>query len=201
MRELKKRALCLLMLTLGLGIAGCMSPPTIQPAGAWKLPPRESADSAMIIGRIGPKAPGNEQILRYVTVQRWGKMYPVPGHTPKGEEHFIMDNNYFVVPNLKPEKYFFAGINVNGDYNAMPSRTEDLINLKAGQVKFLGSFDYKEGSLNTLLTIAQLPKSASLTPAAGPSEVEMLRWLLRAGTGSGWEPTIKQRLRELGAKP
>ena len=46
-----------------------------------------------------------------------------------------------------------------------------------------------------------IPGSYGLKQAAKPSELEMLQWLARVGNGSGWEPTVRQRIKELGGKP
>ena len=181
-----------------LMLGGCGGTP-IFPSETWTLPAKEKPETAMLIGRLG--LPDNKHLnLHWVTVQEWGKVYFYSGQVPKGEPNFVMDNNYYVVPNLKPGKYYFAGFAARGGYNLFPANKEDFIDLKAGQVRFLGSFDYTEGSSNTLLEVLRVPGSFSLKAAKQPSELEMLRWLLRVGNGSGWEPAVKQRIKELGGK-
>ncbi len=187
-------------LVAALVLGGCGGP-AIIPAESWTLTPKEGPDTAMFIGRIGRYGNDKQLILNYVAFQEWGKVYFYSGTSPKGEKNFVMDNNYFVVPNLKPGKYWFAGFHAAGDYNSLPADKKDFIDIKPGQVKFVGSFDYVEGSSNTLRTIVGMPGTFSLKPAAKPSEIEMLRWLLRVGKGSGWEPAVRQRMRELGGKP
>lgn len=181
-----------------LALAGCGGTPII-PAETWALPAKEKPEMAMLIGRLG--LPDNKHLnLHWVTVQDPGKIYMYSGTVPKGETNFVMDNNYFVVPNLKPGKYHFAGFAARGGYNSFGRNKEDFIELKAGEIRFVGSFDYSEGASNALLEIIRVSGSFSLKRAAQPSEVEMLRWLLRVGNGSGWEPAVKQRIKELGGK-
>ncbi len=197
---LPSRRLRGLGLVAALVLGGCGGP-TIIPAESWTLPAKEGPDTAMFIGRIGRYGNDKQLILNYVAFQQWGKVYFYSGTLPKGEKNFVMDNNYFVVPNVKPGKYGFAGFHAAGDYNRLPADKKDLFDVKPGQVKFVGSFDYVDGSSNTLRTIVGMPGTFSLKPAAKPSEIEMLRWLLRVGNGSGWEPAVRQRMRELGGKP
>lgn len=188
-----------------LVLAGCSTPAII--AEKWKLPKRTSADSAMIIGRIelpnnkteNPK--GYQLYLNRVVVQSKGRVYFGSGNMPNGEEHFIMDDtNYFVVPNLKPGKYNITGFVTGNIYNSLSFKDEDAIDVKPGQIIFVGSFDYLEGKQSTLGKLAGLPGSYSLRQAKHPSELEMLQWLNRVSAGSGWEATIKRRIRELGGK-
>lgn len=184
----------LLLLTILLSSCGSV---TIMPAESWKLPAKESAESAMIVGRIGLE--GNKPLaMNAVTFQRWGKGYFHGGTVPRGEEEFLMDNSYFVIPNIKPGQYWFGGFYANGSYNRLPADKKDFFDMKPGEIKFVGSFDYVEGNLSSLRTAFGVPGSFSLVSAQKPTELEMMRWLLRAGNGSGWEPAIKQRIKVLG---
>lgn len=194
-----KRGAWVVCLTAALTVVGCGGSRAI-PAESWTLPAKKSPETAMFVGRIGRYGNDKQLILNFVTFQQWGKVYFYGGHAPKGEKNFVMDNNYFVVPNVKPGKYWFAGFHATGSYNSLPANKSDLIDIRPGQVKFVGSFDYIDGKSNTLREIVGIPGTFSLKSAAKPSELEMLRWLLRAGNGSGWEPAIKQRIRELGGK-
>jgi len=194
-----KRTTWVMCLITAVAVAGCAGPRPV-PAESWTLPAKESPETAMFVGRIGRYGNDKQLILNYVNFQLWGKVYFYGGYAPKGEKNFVMDNNYFVVPNVKPGKYWFAGFHATGYYNGLPAKKDDFIDIKPGQVKFAGSFDYVDGTSNTLRTIVGIPGTFSLKPAAKPSEIEMLRWLLRVGNGSGWEPAIKQRIRELGGQ-
>ncbi len=188
-----------------LFLAGCSTPAII--AEQWKLPKRTSADSAMIIGRIeipDNKAENPEGLHLYlnrVVVQSWGRVYFGAGNMPNGEGHYIMDDtNYFVVPDLKPGKYRITGFVTGDTYNSLPSAEKDEIEVKPGQIVFVGSFDYIEGKQSTFSKLAGLPGSYSLRQSKHPTELEMLQWLNRVSAGSGWEGTIKRRIRELGGK-
>ena len=80
-------------------LTGCSS--TKPPAESWTLPRKESADSAMLIGRIdypvGKKdaADDNTVYLSEVNFMRRDKVY-----FGNGEPNIELDNNYFVVPNI-----------------------------------------------------------------------------------------------------
>lgn len=151
----------------------------------------------MIVGRIGLE--GNQPLaMNCVTVQQWGKVYFQAGNVPRGEEEFLIDNSYFVIPNIKPGQYWFAGFYADGSYNQLPANEKDFINLKPGEIRFVGSFDYVPGDLSGLRKAFGVPGSFGLKRAQKPTELEMMRWLLRAGKGSGWEPAIKQRIAALG---
>src|SRR5512139_248565 len=84
--------------------AGCAS--TKPQAESWALPKKESADSAMLIGRIDypnnkTENPENNKVyLSEVNFMKKDKVY-----FGNGEPNIELDNNYFVVPNLKPGKY------------------------------------------------------------------------------------------------
>ena len=191
-----RKAISSTILLLSVLLSGC-SGVSVMPAETWKLPAKESAENAMIVGRIGLE--GNKPLAtNAVTFQQWGKGYFHSGNVPRGEEEFLMDNSYFVIPNIKPGQYWFAGFYANDMYNRMPADEKDFIDIKPGEIKFVGSFDYVAGNLSGLRTAFGIPGSFSLKHAQKPTEAEMLRWLLRAGKGSGWEPAIKRRINALG---
>jgi hypothetical protein len=109
-----------------------------------------------------------------------------------------------VVPNLKPGTYriasFYAGM-----YHAM--RKADIkVDVRPGQIKFVGSFDYVQYEPGTMRQIANVVSNYKqyefgLKKASHPTELEMFQWLNRVSAGSGWEPAIQKRIRELGGKP
>src|ERR1700693_5561300 len=97
-----KRFAILTMYVAALSIfAGCGS--TRPKAESWVLPKKESADSAMIIGHIDypdnkKENPENNKVylseVNFMTKDK--KVY-----FGNGEPNIELDNNYFVVPNLK----------------------------------------------------------------------------------------------------
>lgn len=186
----RKPSLLATILLVAIAFAGCSGMGT-NSAKSWKLPVKENAESAMIVGRIG--LAGNKPMaMRVVTYQLWGKSYSHSGSVPRGEEEFIMDNGYFVIPNIKPGRYWFSGFYAYGFYNSvntMPTE-KNIINVKPGEIRFVGSFDYNnDGS------------SFSLIQAERPSELEIMQWLSRAGNGTGWESAIRQHIKTIsGAK-
>ena len=193
------KTLWVTMVMAALTLSGCGGP-RLYPAEQWTLPAKTAPETAMFIGRIG-LPDGKLLTLRDVTLQRWGKVYFHAGTVPRGEKNFVMQNNYFVVPNVQPGKYWFAGFYAAGAYNGLPAKKSEFIDIKAGEVKYVGSWDYYDGKLSTLRMSLGIPGSYGLKPAAKPSELEMLQWLARVDNGSGWEPAIRQRTKELGGKP
>lgn len=200
-----KRAAWLTCVVAAMALTGCSS---ALIAEQWKLPKKENAESAMIIGRI--ELPDNKAenpdayhlYLNSVVVQSRGRVYFHGGYMPSGEDNFVMnDTNYFVVPNIKPGKYYLAGFVTGDTYNSLPHKDEDAIEIKPGQIRFVGSLDYLEQKQGTFSKLVGLSGSYSLRPAKHPTELEMLQWLKRVGAGSGWESTIKRRIHELGGNP
>ena len=128
-----------------LAISGCA--PQIYPAEQWTLPAKTSPETAMFVGRIG-LPDGKRLNLLDVNLQHWGKVYFHAGTVPRGEKNYVMDNNYFVVPNVMPGKYWFAGFYAAGAYNGLPAQKSAFIDIKPGEVVYLGSWDYYSGKLS-----------------------------------------------------
>lgn len=172
-------------------------------ADSWKLPPKKDPESAMIFGRIEMPDNKNENpggktlLLNDVNFNRKGRVYAYMGNVPRGEKNFVMTNRYFVVPNIKPGLYNFAGFTTGNVYNSLKA---NFFEVKPGQLYFVGSYDYLDGTLSGMRMAFGLPGSYSLRASKSPSELEMLQWLSRASDGSGWEAAINQRIRELGGK-
>ena len=179
-------------------LTGCGS--TKPPAESWSLPKRESVDSAMLIGRIDypvkkkEAADENTVYLSEVNFMRKDKVY-----FGNGEPNIELDNNYFVVPNIKPGKYWMMSFRTGKLFNQLPLYEEKyLVDVKPGQIIYVGSYDlliYDSSFLGAHSYKFNIKKTER------PTELEMFQWLNRIGTGSGWEPTIKKRLRELGGRP
>lgn len=179
-------------------LTGCVSNPNSE---TWKLPKKDSPESAMIIGRIdmpsnkADNPDGKKLYLQAVNFMRYGEVYYFDGG---GEKNHILHNNYFVVPNIKPGKYYFKGFLTAKGYNTLtdPSsvKKEDTFDVKPGEIKYVGSFDYIENKRS----FSEKVKNAGtyqLRRAPHPTEHEMLQWLNRIGAGSGWESSIKTKLR------
>lgn len=165
------------------------------------IPKKENADSAMIIGFFDypnnkKENPENNKIyLSEVSFMKKDKAV----YFGNGEPNIALDNNYFVVPNLKPGKYYLVGIHAGKLSNQLPPFDERFaIDVKPGQIKFFGSYDYLEYQKTFLLAHAY---SFNIRKTERPSELEMFQWLNRAGAGTGWEPAINKRIRELGGQP
>lgn len=179
--------------------AGCGS--TKPKAESWVLPKKESAESAMIIGHIDypnnkKENPDNSSVyLSEVNFMTKDKTV----YFGNGERNVELDNNYFVVPNLKPGKYYLVSFRTGKLFNQLPLYDEKyLIELKPGQIKFFGSYDFLEYDSSFLWAHSY---KFDLRKTTKPSELEMFQWLKQVGAGSGWEPAIKKRIRELGGQP
>lgn len=178
-------------------LTGCGS--TKPPAESWMLPKKESTDSAMLIGRIDypvkkkDSTDTNTVYLSEVNFMRKDKVY-----FGNGEPNFELDNNYFVVPNIKPGKYWMNSFRTGKLFNQLPLYDDKyLVDVKAGQIIFVGSYDlfvYDSSFLGAHSYKFNIKKSDR------PTELEMFQWLNRIGMGSGWEPTIRKRIRELGGR-
>jgi len=192
---------------LGLGLivaailAGCA---TLPDAEKWSLPKKESAESGMIIGRIDrpnnkKENPTGEKLDLY-SVDYWN----LDQHSyfaSSGENNFVMDNRYFIIPNLKPGKYYLHGFLIlSKPYhvaNYAESLTDkDIIEVRAGEIKFAGSFDYFENDRSFIEKVKNTG-TFGLRKAKHPAELGMFQWLSRVDAGSGWEAAIRKRLREL----
>lgn len=190
-------ALCLSLVIVST-LTACASNPNSE---TWKLPKKERPDSAMIIGRIdlprnkSENPNGNTLPLRAVNFMMKDKGYYWDG---SGEKNFIMDNNYFVVTNIKPGKYFFRAFATPTSMNSVSESSspdeKDMFEVKPGEIKFIGSFDYVENS-RSFMDKVKNTGSYQLRKATHPTEQEMLKWLMRISAGSGWESSIQQKLR------
>jgi hypothetical protein len=199
-----KTAPLVLFLSMALVLSGCGT--TRYAAESWKLPERKNPQSAIIFGRI--EMPSNKQenpdglVLRLndVNFQRPGHVYFHAGNIPRGEDNYVMTNKYFVIPDIPPGKYYFAGFTTGNVYNSLPYDKDKLIDVKPGQLLFIGSYDYLDGPRSGLREAFGIPGSYSLRPTKSPTELEMLQWLSRAAVGSGWEAAINKRIHALGGK-
>lgn len=195
-----KKFAVLAMYAIALSIfAGCGS--TKPKAESWVLPKKESTDSAMLIGHIDypnnkkENPESNKVYLSEVNFMTKDKKV----YFGNGEPNIELDNNYFVVPNLKPGKYYLVSFRTGKLFNQLPVFDDKyLIEVKPGQIKFVGSFDFLEYDSSFLWAHSY---KFSIRKAEKPSELEMFQWLNRVGAGSGWEPAIKKRIRELGGQP
>ncbi len=112
-----------------------------------------------------------------------------------GEPSITLNNNYFVVPNLQPGKYYFVGFKAGKNYYKLP-RFDDkyMVEVKPGQIVYYGSIDYIDGREPGWFREG----TYSLRKVAKPSEREMLQWFYQYSDGTGWDLIIKKRLQALG---
>lgn len=175
---------------------------------SWSLPKKESAESGMIVGRIdlpNNKKENPEDKFLNLKVVEFRNTAKNVHFGNAGEDHYIMSNNYFVVPNLKPGTYQLFSFRAGDEYHSLFGVEGYTFEVKPGQIKFIGSFDYLAEEPGTLKKIAMALNANptlhfALRPSRSPSELEALQWLNRVGVGSGWEPSIMKRIKELGGQ-
>lgn len=111
-----------------------------------------------------------------------------------------MANNYFVVPNLMPGTYRLISFRAGNLYHGLQDQDGFTYEVKAGQIKFIGSLDYLQYEQSVLQRVGKT-LNYTVRKAQKPTELEMFRWLNTTSAGSGWEPIIKKRMLELGERP
>lgn len=193
--------LCLVVLLAGCG-------PTKPDAEQWRLPKKENVNSAMLVGRLDYPDSKTENPDRYMLNLRNVEFRDVSQAVhfgDKGEHNVILANNYFVVPNLKPGTYRFTSFRAGSVYHNF-RKADYKFDIGPGQIRFVGSIDYMAYEPSTLRKIGNALSNYKqyeygVKKAPHPTELEMFQWLNRVSAGSGWEPVIQKRLRELGARP
>ena len=65
--------------------------------------------------------------------------------------------------------------------------------VKPGEIKFIGSFDYVKNDRSVMESIKNTG-TFTLRRASHPTEQEMFQWLKRVGAGSGWESSINRHI-------
>jgi hypothetical protein len=199
MSSLKNPLFWCLSLLLVAVLAGCG---TFKPeAKSWSLPKRLNASSGMIIGRLdfpANKTENPDGLSLDLGVVDFRNKAQVVSSSFNKEETYILDNNYFVVTNLKPGTYQFISFRVGDVHHSL--MTDDgykAFDVGPGQIKFVGSQDYIELERGLLHRIGKV-YPYKLRQSQRPTELEMLQWLNSVSRGSGWESTIRKRIAELG---
>ena len=162
----------------------------------WKMPSKKNPESAMIFGRIETADSSKHLLLRNVNILKKGRVYAGMGRGAIGERTTILSDNYFVAPNVEPGVYFISGFDAGNVYHVFPPATIQEFNVAAGQLKFIGSFLYEEKGGGVFSR-----GSFDLKPTNKPSELEMLGRLNSVSDGTGWESSIRSRIRKLGGNP
>jgi len=151
------------------------------------MPQKETQTAGVIFGSI--ESEGNRH-LDLIEIYIKTSDVKVPSN-----KVVILTSNKFIVPNLEPGTYFITGFRA-GDYkHSVDPEIFPPIVLKPGELKYFGAYWYK--FIKTGLFERDTFK---LTTAEEPSEINMLRYLERVSNGTGWEPSIKKRIIELGGE-
>lgn len=201
----KKLAVLLLSLAVVSLLTGCG--PTKPDAENWKLPKKDSATAGMIVGRLDypdSKAENPDRLMLNLRNVEFRDVKQAVAFGNRGEENVIMANNYFVVPNLKPGTYRLVSFRAGNAFHGF-RKADYKFDVGAGQIKFVGSLDYIGIEPSTLRKIGNALSTHKsfeyfVKKAPHPTELEMFQWLNRVSAGSGWEPAIQKRIRELGGK-
>jgi hypothetical protein len=203
MKSINKLAIWGLCLAIVLGLAGCGTGITKPEAHSWKLPKMENANSGMIIGRLDfadNKTENPNQLVLNLQNVEFVNAAKAVHFGNAGEDKYILANNYFVVPNLKPGSYRFNSFRVGNIFHGLYGQEGFTYEVKPGQIKFVGSLDYLQYEQSFM---QQLGKKVpyDIRKSSKPTELEMLQWLNKISAGSGWESAIKKRILELGGRP
>jgi hypothetical protein len=201
MASIKRVAAWVSGLAIVLAMAGCE---TVKPeANRWTMPKKDNASTGMIIGRLeypnNPTTNPEKLVLNLRNVEFRNEAQAVRFGN-KGEESYIMDNNYFVVPNLKPGTYRLVSFRVGQLFHGLHREEGFTYEVKPGQIKYVGSLEYSQYQQSFLQKMGKT-LNYSVTKVQQPTELEMLQWLNKTSAGSGWEPAIKKRMQELGGRP
>lgn len=156
---------------------------------------QEGPETGAILGSIEMEG-DKHLLLKGVNIMKKGKVYGGMGRQALGERTVVLGDNRFIAPNVPPGTYFISGFDAGNVYHVFTPAQITYFEVKPGQLKFVGSFWYESKSSGVFV-----PGSFSLKPAKTPSEMDMLRWLEGIGDGTGWEPSIAQRIRQLGGRP
>lgn len=171
----------LLGLGLGLFVAACAIP----------APPDEIKDAnhSMIFGYV--EAP--EEIVE-VELREFGRFYLPPFVKPP--RVLIFKNGDFMAENLKPGKYMISAFNSkNNDFvlvNDKRTAYQDIIHIKAGEVRFIGSYritDVKRGFFDH--------GNFDVRKIRKPSERKVIRHLFNVTEGTVWQAMLEHRMKEL----
>lgn len=195
MRLIKSLITTAIAIVVTLTLTGCGSSRFAQES--WVLPKKKSDELGMIAGRIdhpvdkklNPK--GRVVYLSFVEFRQKEEKYLL---LPTSMEATILDNNYFVLPNIKPGKYFLAGFQTGKILNSLPEENSYVVDVKPGEIAFYGSIDYIITQRSGFFRSGEF----SLRRAAKPTERDMLEWLYKHSAGSGWEASIRQQLGQKG---
>lgn len=201
MEAIKKLVAWASGLAVVLLMTGCE---TVKPhAHSWSLPKKGDANTGMLIGRLeypnNPATNPKNLVLNLHNVEFRNEAQALRFGN-KGEESYIMDNNYFVVPNLKPGTYRFVSFRVGQLFHGLGHEDGFTYEVKPGQIKYVGSIEYSQYQQSFLQKMGKT-LNYSVTKVQQPTEMEMLQWLNKTSAGSGWEPSIRKRMLELGGRP
>ncbi len=199
MATLNKSGLVYLICAITLLLGGCAANPKAE---TWKTPKKEDAQMGMLIGRLDithdkKENPDNHRLLLLSVDFKDAD----PGFFSDGiQKSYVMDNHYFVIPNVKPGKYYLWGFQAGNAYNNVfgpDPKPEQLVEVKPGEIRFVGSIDYIENHRSVWEHIKNTG-TFDLRLAQHPTELELLQWLAKASVGSGWEDDIQKRMKQVG---
>ncbi len=190
-----------LVCALGLLLGGCSSNP--RSADRWKTPKKEDAQMGMLIGRLDilhDKVKEGPYPRRFYLTSVDFKDVNTGFFSDGIQKSYVMDNHYFVIPNVKPGKYYLWGFQAGNAYNNVfgpDPKPEQLVEVKPGEIRFVGSIDYIENHRSVWEHIKNTG-TFDLRLAQHPTELELLQWLAKASVGSGWEDDIQKRMKQVG---
>lgn len=107
-------------------------------------------------------------------------------------------NGLFFLENAPAMKYHIPFFYAGGRLHMISSDRQDVIDVPARSLYFLGSFKYKVLYRNLGDIVRLTPEKYGLSPVKNPNEAAVLKMLLENVQDSRWKQRIKARLAQRG---
>jgi len=175
-----RSSLAILVVVLSVALASC---------GRQSIRPLDSESSGAIIGNL--KVPGG---YSYINLYKLGVIYAAPFKSPP--QAFADENGNFIFENLSPGQYYLVNVSDGHQVYVIASSAEEikknLIEVKAGQIVFIGAF---------LFTNIKKPLLAAntfeITRVNTPDEKTIIKELIPHAKNTGWDTRLEAKLRAL----
>jgi hypothetical protein len=175
-----RNSVAILVSVLTFALASC---------GSQSIKPLDSEDSGAVIGNL--KVPGG---YRYINLNKLGVVYAAPFKSPP--QAFADENGNFIFENLSPGQYYLLNVSDGHQvYQIATSEAEvkkNLIDVKAGQIVFIGSLVFANIKKPLLAT-----STFEITRANTPDEKTIIKELIPHAKNTGWDKRLEAKLRTL----
>lgn len=185
----KFRFSLIVVMTLALTVAACSHAPKQVRVRDMKDP-----QSALVYGQI--ILPSEDWHMRYVLIQRVGKIYGGGGFAGLGEKLQVTSDGRFVAENLQPGKYMLGGFMI-GDQRSMLGKEalNFTVDVKPGGIHYFGSYKYIVVRGANMIR----PGEFDLEKASNArNQINLLTWVEEATRDTQWNPKVGRELSRLG---